>query len=114
MSRLADYFVVVGYDHEKESKSFFFTYCMKIIVFFNFISFFQGSGISSGIILQRFPQKDWSDTPFIDGIEWVSTTFLYTLIYQKFQIHLINTTLLLSFCHILKFDNSKLYKKSAG
>jgi myotubularin-related protein 5/13 len=47
MSRLADYFVVVGYDHEKER-----------------------SGISSGIILQRFPEKDWSDTPFIEGIEW--------------------------------------------
>ncbi|KAJ8911049.1 hypothetical protein NQ315_004696 [Exocentrus adspersus] len=47
MSRLADYFVVVGYDHEKER-----------------------SGISSGIILQRFPERDWSDTPFIDGIEW--------------------------------------------
>ncbi|XP_018572477.1 myotubularin-related protein 13 isoform X2 [Anoplophora glabripennis] len=47
MSRLADYFVVVGYDHEKER-----------------------SGISSGIILQRFPERDWPDTPFIEGIEW--------------------------------------------
>jgi hypothetical protein len=34
---------------------------------------FSGSGISSGIILQRFPEKDWSDTPFIEGIEWVIT-----------------------------------------
>lgn len=34
---------------------------------------FVGSGISSGIILQRFPEKDWSDTPFIEGIEWVIT-----------------------------------------
>ncbi|XP_017780101.1 PREDICTED: myotubularin-related protein 13 isoform X2 [Nicrophorus vespilloides] len=47
MSRLADYFVIVGYDHEKER-----------------------SGISNGMILQRFPEKDWSDTPFIEGIEW--------------------------------------------
>lgn len=47
MSRLADYFVIVGYDHEKER-----------------------SGISSGIILQRFPTTDWSDTPFIEGLEW--------------------------------------------
>nr|CAH7747743.1 unnamed protein product [Callosobruchus chinensis] len=47
MSRLADYFVIVGYDHEKER-----------------------SGISSGIILQRFPEKDWPDTSFIEGIEW--------------------------------------------
>ncbi|CAG9860140.1 unnamed protein product [Phyllotreta striolata] len=47
MSRLADYFVIVGYDHEKER-----------------------SGISNGMILQRFPEKDWPDTPFIEGIEW--------------------------------------------
>lgn len=47
MSRLADYFVVVGYDHEKER-----------------------SGTSKGMIIQRFPEKDWKDTPFIDGIEW--------------------------------------------
>ncbi|CAB3383072.1 Hypothetical predicted protein [Cloeon dipterum] len=47
MSRLADYFVVVGYDHEKER-----------------------SNNSNGAIVQRFPEKDWPDTPFIDGIEW--------------------------------------------
>jgi len=23
------------------------------------------------MIIQRFPEKDWKDTPFIDGIEWV-------------------------------------------
>lgn len=46
MSRLADYFVVVGYDHEKER-----------------------SGYSRGLIIQRFPEVDWPDTPFIDGIE---------------------------------------------
>lgn len=32
---------------------------------------FTGSGVSSGIILQRFPEKDWPDSPFIEGIEWV-------------------------------------------
>ncbi|XP_055715970.1 myotubularin-related protein 13 [Phlebotomus papatasi] len=47
MSRLADYFVIVGYDHEKER-----------------------SGTRSGKILQRFPENDWHDTPFIEGIEW--------------------------------------------
>lgn len=46
MSRLADYFVVVGFDHTKER-----------------------GGISCGKVLQRFPEKDWPDTPFIDGIE---------------------------------------------
>ena len=30
-----------------------------------------GSGVSNGVILQRFPNTDWSDTPFIEGIELV-------------------------------------------
>lgn len=38
--------------------------------FFLFTIIIVGSGISSGIILQRFPEKDWPDSPFIDGIEW--------------------------------------------
>ncbi|CAN7999101.1 unnamed protein product [Ixodes hexagonus] len=46
MSRLADYFVVVGFDHEKER-----------------------DGLSCGRIEQRFPEEDWDDTPFIEGIE---------------------------------------------
>ncbi|XP_028915382.1 myotubularin-related protein 13 isoform X4 [Ornithorhynchus anatinus] len=46
MARLADYFIVVGYDHEK-----------------------TGSGEGLGKIIQRFPQKDWEDTPFPQGIE---------------------------------------------
>ncbi|KAM4018235.1 myotubularin-related protein 13 isoform 1-T1 [Anomaloglossus baeobatrachus] len=46
MARLADYFIVVGYDHEK-----------------------TGSGEGFGKIIQRFPLTDWSDTPFPQGIE---------------------------------------------
>uniref|UniRef100_A0A8C8SVI7 SET binding factor 2 n=1 Tax=Pelusios castaneus TaxID=367368 RepID=A0A8C8SVI7_9SAUR len=46
MARLADYFIVVGYDHEK-----------------------PGSAEGLGKIIQRFPQKDWEDTPFPQGIE---------------------------------------------
>ncbi|XP_043561839.1 myotubularin-related protein 13 isoform X2 [Chiloscyllium plagiosum] len=46
MARLADYFVVVGYDSEK-----------------------TGSVEGSGKIIQRFPQKDWDDAPFPQGIE---------------------------------------------
>ncbi|XP_073203656.1 myotubularin-related protein 13 isoform X1 [Lepidochelys kempii] len=46
MARLADYFIVVGYDHEK-----------------------TGSAEGLGKIIQRFPQKDWDDTPFPQGIE---------------------------------------------
>ncbi|XP_064423329.1 myotubularin-related protein 13 isoform X2 [Latimeria chalumnae] len=46
MARLADYFIVVGYDHEK-----------------------TGTGDGFGKIIQRFPQKDWDDVPFPQGVE---------------------------------------------
>ncbi|MFT7816707.1 myotubularin-related protein 13 isoform X1 [Arapaima gigas] len=46
MARLADYFVVVGYDHEK-----------------------TGSGEGCGKIIQRFPEKDWDGTAFPPGVE---------------------------------------------
>lgn len=48
MARLADYFVIVGYDHDKEKEL----------------------GQRTGKIVQRFPEIDWPDTPFIQGIEW--------------------------------------------
>ncbi|CAF3444287.1 unnamed protein product, partial [Rotaria sp. Silwood2] len=41
MQRLADYFLVVGYDHDEER-----------------------GGRSCGKIIQRFPDKDWSDCSF--------------------------------------------------
>ncbi|XP_038054357.1 myotubularin-related protein 13-like isoform X3 [Patiria miniata] len=48
MARLADYFAVIGYDHERE----------------------QGASLfGGGKILQRFPEKDWEDVPFIAGID---------------------------------------------
>lgn len=40
-----------------------------------------GGGVSSGIILQRFPEKDWPDTSFIEGIEWVKRYFSQRDIY---------------------------------
>ncbi|XP_051974415.1 myotubularin-related protein 5-like isoform X2 [Xyrauchen texanus] len=46
MTRLADYFVVVGYDLDK-----------------------RGGSEGQGQILQRFPEKDWEDNPFPQGIE---------------------------------------------
>ncbi|XP_051919541.1 myotubularin-related protein 13 isoform X4 [Hippocampus zosterae] len=46
MARLADYFVVVGYDQEK-----------------------AGSGEGCGKIIQRFPKKDWDGTAFPQGVE---------------------------------------------
>ncbi|KAJ8023558.1 Myotubularin-related protein 13 [Holothuria leucospilota] len=48
-SRLADYFVVVGFHQEKENAS--------------------PSHEGVGKILQRFPEKDWEDVPFHPGIE---------------------------------------------
>jgi len=45
---------------------------------------FLGGGTSKGIIIQRFPEKDWKDTPFIDGIEWVIINiYIYIYIYYK-------------------------------
>lgn len=46
MARLADYFVVVGYDLDQ-----------------------RGGSEGQGRILQRFPEKDWEDNPFPQGIE---------------------------------------------
>ncbi|XP_078409293.1 myotubularin-related protein 5 isoform X4 [Cetorhinus maximus] len=46
MARLADYFVLVGYDHDK-----------------------RGSGDGQGRIIQRFPEKEWEDNPFPQGIQ---------------------------------------------
>lgn len=76
MSRLVDYFVIIGYDHEKERTYTTLAVClrshfMSMMIFPEFYDCL-GSGKRSGKILQRFPEKDWSDTPFIDGIEWVS------------------------------------------
>ncbi|XP_062839539.1 myotubularin-related protein 5 isoform X2 [Anolis carolinensis] len=46
MARLADYFVVVAFSPGK-----------------------RGNGDGQGQILQRFPEKDWEDNPFPQGIE---------------------------------------------
>lgn len=59
---------------------FFFVYDItsQILFFFLFIFMFffvffskLGSGTRTGKILQRFPEIDWADTPFIEGLEWV-------------------------------------------
>ncbi|XP_033967065.1 myotubularin-related protein 13 isoform X4 [Pseudochaenichthys georgianus] len=49
MARFADYFIVVGYDHEK-----------------------AGSEEGCGKIIQRFPKKDWDGTAFPQGVEMFS------------------------------------------
>jgi len=45
MSRFVDYFVICGFDHTK------------------------GRPESSSQVIQRFPEKDWPDVPFIQGID---------------------------------------------
>jgi hypothetical protein len=47
-ARLVDYFVVAGYDHENHGRRA------------------ERSGFTcQGRVIQRFPAKDWPDTPFI-------------------------------------------------
>lgn len=36
-------------------------------------------GEGQGRILQRFPEKDWEDSPFPQGVELVSLMFLFKL-----------------------------------
>ncbi|XP_043652023.1 myotubularin-related protein 13 isoform X1 [Drosophila teissieri] len=66
MSRLADYFVIVGYDSDKEKTA------SNV-----------GGQPTCGKIVQRFPEKDWPDTPFIDGIEWFCQPLGWSLSYEK-------------------------------
>ncbi|XP_023166410.1 myotubularin-related protein 13 [Drosophila hydei] len=66
MSRLADYFVIVGYDNDKEKTAG--NVCGQPIC---------------GKIVQRFPEKDWPDTPFIEGIEWFCQPLGWNLSYEK-------------------------------
>ncbi|KAM6073952.1 myotubularin-related protein 13 isoform 11-T13 [Chlamydotis macqueenii] len=65
MARLADYFIVVGYDHEKTViPAYFLIYPVSPM-----IRLLAGPTEGLGKIIQRFPQKDWEDTPFPQGIE---------------------------------------------
>lgn len=41
--------------------------------------FLAGPTEGLGKIIQRFPQKDWDDTPFPQGIELVSFFLTYTV-----------------------------------
>lgn len=59
-----------------------------------------GGGVSSGVILQRFPEKDWSDTPFIEGIEWVKLFLLE----DRFLIIMLFTYYVLSYSFVNRKD----------
>lgn len=53
-----------------------------------------GTGSRTGKILQRFPEKDWADTPFIEGIEWVCTNdvFFQTCLSHLSQIPTVSSS----------------------
>ena len=85
-SRHARWFQIKGWPRQRDiqwltdvvmpddNTNLYYRSCSYIRLLYTYIPYcFVGSGISSGIILQRFPEKDWSDTPFIEGIEWVIT-----------------------------------------
>ena len=79
--------------------NFYYCSCSYIVLLYTCIPYsFVGSGISSGIILQRFPEKDWSDTPFIEGIEWVITLQISFLKALTCWPH-IQKSVVLSFIH---------------
>ncbi|XP_062052500.1 myotubularin-related protein 13 isoform X4 [Lepus europaeus] len=84
MARLADYFIVVGYDHDKpgrvdsererqRERSSFAVGSPSNGRRGQHTALIRrqepGSGEGLGKIIQRFPQKDWDDTPFPQGIE---------------------------------------------
>ena len=53
-TRLVDYFVIAGYNHKRANGSS------------GANSGNSGGGFTcQGTVLQRFPEKDWSDSPFI-------------------------------------------------
>ncbi|KAK2517216.1 Sbf1 [Columba guinea] len=85
MARLADYFVLVGYDPGKRGP-LSISFCITLLSsaslvglqpifaasargWFVVVGDWWGSGDGQGQILQRFPEKDWEDNPFPQGIE---------------------------------------------
>ena len=50
-------------------------YCFHLLQMLMYNVCFSGSGSGSGVIINRFPEKDWADCPFTQGIELVSSDF---------------------------------------
>lgn len=73
ISRLVEWNVFVLLFKIKIFQSFFSP------IFCSFLLIYAGSGVSSGKILQRFPEVDWEDCPYTQGVEWVS----YFLFFKK-------------------------------
>lgn len=60
--RLVDYFVIAGYNHDANKSG-------TVSRNTNKVPASNGGFTCQGTILQRFPLSDWSDCPFIDGLE---------------------------------------------
>ncbi|KAM3588317.1 uncharacterized protein V6R79_026188 [Siganus canaliculatus] len=100
MARLADYFLVVGYDLDKRV---------------------EGEG--QGRILQRFPEKDWEDSPFPQGIELFCQPSGWQLVPERqpasfFVAVLTDINSERNYCACFTFweglDNSQLQKTKAS
>ena len=37
-----------------------------------FVVYFAGGGVSTGKVIQGFPEKEWNESPFVDSIATVS------------------------------------------
>ena len=64
-TRLVDYFVIAGYNHKRANGNSA-----------NSGSSGGGGFTCQGTVLQRFPEKDWSDCPFI-GKEYFKRDYYY-------------------------------------
>lgn len=60
-------------------------YFSNVVPLTNDRFFVAGGGLSSGVILQRFPELNWDDTPFHEGIEWVRHWNVVTYWYRKYK-----------------------------
>ncbi|KAF7228953.1 myotubularin-related protein 5 isoform X4 [Nothobranchius furzeri] len=100
MARLANYFVVVGYDLDNRV---------------------EGEG--QGRILQRFPEKDWEDSPFPQGVELFCQPSGWQLVHERqpasfFVAVLTDINSERHYCACFTFweslDNPQLKKNEAG
>lgn len=51
----------------------------RVLICTDHRALFSGSARSRGKILQRFPEKDWPDVPFNEGVALVNDSYLMQL-----------------------------------
>ena len=70
--RLAEYFVVIGFDHQQQSMLLVEKLIFKSNLIFIIFVYVIGGGVNSGKVIQGFPEKEWNESPFVDQISTVS------------------------------------------